>query len=154
MCAEKKEEVCASVCPVKAGDIKKGHLLVLKGGACKAIDVVHFKPGKHGKAKATITAVDIFTGRKSVLSGPCHAMLSQPELETEVLILSDLDVDDASLSAISDEGEMTHLRLPTATDQKLCERIQKAFNAEEGEIHLTATSWGEHQAITACKVIK
>ncbi len=50
--------------PVSAGDLKKGDILCIKGFPCRITDIAISKTGKHGHAKAAITAIDIFTGRK------------------------------------------------------------------------------------------
>jgi hypothetical protein len=52
--------------PVRAGEIRKGHFVVLKGKPCKVISISVSKTGKHGHAKANITGLDVFTGRKCV----------------------------------------------------------------------------------------
>jgi len=55
--------------PVKAGQIKKGHLVLLGKSEehmhpCRVLDVSVSKTGKHGHAKCHFNAVDIFTGKK------------------------------------------------------------------------------------------
>ncbi len=49
---------------MSAGSIQKNAYMMIKGRPCKVVDVSHAKPGKHGAAKANITAVDIFTNKK------------------------------------------------------------------------------------------
>ena len=50
--------------PIRAGEVKKGMMVMLKGFPCKVIEVTTSKTGKHGHAKANITGTDIFTGKK------------------------------------------------------------------------------------------
>ena len=50
--------------PSKIGNLSKNDHILIKGYPCKIIDVTKSKPGKHGHAKANVTAVDIFTGKK------------------------------------------------------------------------------------------
>lgn len=61
---EHAEAVSSNTKPVQAGSIKKGGYCMLKGFPCKVIDYSTAKPGKHGAAKASITGIDIFTGKK------------------------------------------------------------------------------------------
>jgi translation initiation factor 5A len=49
--------------PVRAGELKKGMHVVIKGHPCKVVDISTSKTGKHGHAKANITALDIFTNK-------------------------------------------------------------------------------------------
>merc|ERR1719456_188149 len=50
--------------PVEAGSLRKGGYVMLKGKACKVLELTTSKSGKHGRAKAHIVGADIFTGRK------------------------------------------------------------------------------------------
>ena len=45
--------------PIRAGEVKKGMVVNLKGFPCKVIEVTTSKTGKHGHAKANITGTDI-----------------------------------------------------------------------------------------------
>lgn len=50
--------------PIQAGAVKKGGHVVMKGHACKVVEVTTSKTGKHGHAKANIVGIDVFTGNK------------------------------------------------------------------------------------------
>jgi translation elongation factor P/translation initiation factor 5A len=50
--------------PVQAGNLKKGDFVCINGFPCKVVDISTSKTGKHGHAKANITALDVFTGKK------------------------------------------------------------------------------------------
>uniref|UniRef100_A0A7S0MML5 Eukaryotic translation initiation factor 5A n=1 Tax=Cryptomonas curvata TaxID=233186 RepID=A0A7S0MML5_9CRYP len=64
--------------PVQAGSVKKGSHIVLKGCPCKVIEVSTSKTGKHGHAKASITGIDIFTGKKYQDISPTSHNMMQP----------------------------------------------------------------------------
>lgn len=64
--------------PIRAGELKKGMHVVIKGHPCKVIDISTSKTGKHGHAKANITALDIFTGKKLEDVAPTSHNLSAP----------------------------------------------------------------------------
>ena len=57
-------DVAEKTYPIRAGEVKKGMIVLLKGFPCKVIEVTTSKTGKHGHAKANITGLDIFTGAK------------------------------------------------------------------------------------------
>eukprot|EP00766_Chilomastix_caulleryi_P005384 gnl/Chilomastix_caulleri/6871.p1 GENE.gnl/Chilomastix_caulleri/6871~~gnl/Chilomastix_caulleri/6871.p1 ORF type:complete len:154 (-),score=36.98 gnl/Chilomastix_caulleri/6871:32-493(-) len=50
--------------PLSCNLCKKGGYIVMQGRPCKIVDKNVAKTGKHGGAKARITAIDIFTDKK------------------------------------------------------------------------------------------
>ena len=63
--------------PVRCGDLRKGHFVVMKGDKpCKIVCITTAQPGKHGHTKATITGLDIFTGRKYVRCAPFRSVIN------------------------------------------------------------------------------
>lgn len=50
-----------------AGSLKPGSYVLIEGSVCQVKGVEKSKPGKHGAAKARITAFDVFTGQKKNL---------------------------------------------------------------------------------------
>jgi translation initiation factor 5A len=48
----------------QAGSLKPGMLVLIDGEVCQVKAVEKSKPGKHGAAKARVTAFNIFTGQK------------------------------------------------------------------------------------------
>ena len=51
-------------------ELKPGKYVIIDGMPCKVVDVQKSKPGKHGSAKARVTAIGIFTGQKKILMKP------------------------------------------------------------------------------------
>jgi translation initiation factor 5A len=64
--------------PCIAGDLKKGDMVMIKGHPCKISDISFSKTGKHGHAKANMTAYDIFTNKKYEAMEPGHAQMEHP----------------------------------------------------------------------------
>lgn len=58
--------------------IKKGSYIIVDGQACKVSDVQTSKTGKHGHAKARITAVGIVDGKKRVFVKPGDSRAEVP----------------------------------------------------------------------------
>jgi len=50
--------------PVHVGELRVGGYMVIEGEPCHIVDIDKSKPGKHGSAKARITAVGVFDGVK------------------------------------------------------------------------------------------
>merc|ERR1712048_1196288 len=66
--------------PIRAGEVRKGTYVMLKGKPCKVHDVSISKTGKHGHAKANIMGFDVFTGRKYVEIYPTSHNMTAPTM--------------------------------------------------------------------------
>lgn len=65
----------------KKGEVSgltKGSYVVFGGAACKVADIQISRPGKHGHAKARITAVGLLDGKKRVEVMPGHDKVDVP----------------------------------------------------------------------------
>ncbi len=72
-------------------DLKPGRYVIIDGIPCKVVDVQTSKPGKHGSAKARVTAIGIFNGEKKQLLKPVDAEVHIPIVEKRVgQILADM----------------------------------------------------------------
>lgn len=65
---------------VNASSIKQGSFVLIDGVACKAISIETSKPGKHGSAKARITAVGLLDDKKREV-----VMGSQDQIEVPII---------------------------------------------------------------------
>ncbi len=65
-------------------DLKKGKYVIIDGIPCKVVDIQVSKPGKHGSAKARVTAIGIFNGEKKQLLKPVDAEVHIPIVEKRV----------------------------------------------------------------------
>jgi len=63
---------------VSCGSLKVGSYIVMDGFASKVTDIQVSRPGKHGHAKARITAVGLIDGKKRVEVMPGHDMVDTP----------------------------------------------------------------------------
>jgi len=55
------------------GGLKPGSYVLIDGAVCQVRGVEKSKPGKHGSAKARVTAFDVFSGQKKTLLKPVDA---------------------------------------------------------------------------------
>ena len=62
-------------------DLKKGKYVLIDDVPCKVVDIQTSKPGKHGAAKARVTAVGIFDGNKKQLLKPVDANCEIPMVD-------------------------------------------------------------------------
>ncbi|PIO00538.1 translation initiation factor IF-5A [archaeon CG10_big_fil_rev_8_21_14_0_10_43_11] len=63
---------------VELHSIKKGSFMIVEGATCRVTDIQMSRPGKHGHAKARVTAVGIIDGKKRVFVKPGDARVEVP----------------------------------------------------------------------------
>ena len=133
-----KNEEGALEVPIKAGDLKKGGYVVAKEEfPCKVLEVTTSKTGKHGHAKAHITCVDIFTGKKFEMNEPTSHNCMRPIVTKEEYDLVDLS-SEGLVTYIDAKGEYDE-SLKMDTNDELFENIKK--NLESGSsILISVTS--------------
>jgi translation initiation factor 5A len=115
--------------PATAGDIKKNSFMVINGRPCKVVDYSTAKTGKHGHAKASITGIDIFNGKKYEDSVPTSHGVEVPNIKRIELQAIALD-NDGYLTLMSELGHTrSDLKLPddTEDDEKVANRIKSAL---------------------------
>lgn len=66
---------------VSVGSLKKGSYVVIDGEPCIVLDVKTSAPGKHGSAKANITAIGIIDNKKRNIVKPAHEDIEVPIIE-------------------------------------------------------------------------
>ena len=134
--------------PVQAGALKKGDFVCINGFPCKVIELTTSKTGKHGHAKANITALDIFTAKKYEEVSPTSHTLPQPIVKTTAYSLLDIGADNR-LSLMGDDGTTREdLNLPS--NDELANQIKTYF--EEGkQIQVVVTASMEREEILAWK---
>ena len=135
---EKTDSGASDSYPIACGEVKKGSYMVFQGRPCKVVGYTTAKTGKHGHAKAAITGIDIFTGKKYEDSKPTSHNVEVPNIKRKAYTAIDVDAD-GYLTLMDKQGAIRQdLKLPddTENDQKLSERIRESLN-EGKEIILT-----------------
>jgi translation initiation factor 5A len=69
---------------VEAGSLKAGRYLVIDGEAYRVVSIEKSKSGKHGHAKARITAVAVFDGSKKSVVMPTDQKVDSPVIDKRV----------------------------------------------------------------------
>jgi translation initiation factor 5A len=132
--------------PIRAGEIKKGMIVLLKNFPCKVIEVTTSKTGKHGHAKANITGLDIFTGKKYQDISPCSHNMVAPFVTVTKLNVIDI-AEDGAVTLMDDNGETREdLNLPT--DQDAQDALKNDFEAGK-EIVASITKAMDKEVITS-----
>ena len=60
------------------GSLKVGSYIILDNEACRIVSYDHSKPGKHGSAKARVSAISVFDGSKHNMVAPVSANVEVP----------------------------------------------------------------------------
>lgn len=98
------QETAEKTYPIRAGEVKKGMTVMLKGFPCKVIEVTTSKTGKHGHAKANITGLDIFTGKKYQDISPTSHNMVAPFVANVAYTITDSQ--DGYAVLLDDQGEL------------------------------------------------
>ena len=133
--------------PLQAGSVKKGDVVILDGFPCKVVDMSTSKTGKHGHAKANITGLDIFDGKKHEEVCPTsHNMQGVVMKRSEYKVM---DIDGDQLCLMLDDGSMKEdLDLPK--DVELAEKIRSAHD-ENGEVTVAVIAAMGKEAVVSFK---
>ena len=152
---EEEFEACGSgasdTIPIQAGSIKKGSYICINGRPSKVVDYSTSKTGKHGHAKASITAIDIFNGNKYEDSQPASHNMEMPVIKrTEWQAIS---VDGEGYVTLMDTKGNTRsdLKLPTETsdDNITNERITEGMESGKEVICTVLAAMGIEKIETA-----
>jgi translation initiation factor 5A len=98
-------------------ELKVGRYVNIDESPCKIISISTSKPGKHGSAKASIDAVDIFSGSKKSINAPVSTKVQVPQIDkrkgqilsiqgSEIQMM-DLETFETFSMAINDDHEGT-----------------------------------------------
>ena len=131
---------------VESQRLKNGSLVMMKGNPCKVTEVSTAKPGKHGSAKAMITAKDIFTDKQYDETFGTGDMIPAPIVsKTEVTAIC-YD-DDGVLQLMMPDGDLKEdLNLPTESHlTDVANNIKRIIDAGNKECLVTFQKYGEKE---------
>ena len=136
----------------EAGRMKPGSLIMMKGEfPCKVTAFATAKPGKHGSAKAMITAKDIFTDKQYEETFGTGDMIPRPVVvKTEYTCLS---VDGDFLQLFTPSGEMKEdCKVPTEGHLlDVAKRIVEILDAAKKECLVTVQKWGDREQVVGVR---
>ena len=136
-----------------AGRMKPGSLIIMKElWPCKVTAFSTAKPGKHGSAKAMITAKDIFTDKQYDETFGTGDMIPRPIVAKIEMTCIDV-AEDGNLSLMNAAGEMLeHLFLPTESHlSDLKPKIKAILDRGTTECLVQVQKWGEREQVVAVR---
>ena len=103
---------------VNVGSLKVGGYVLIDGAVCQVKSSEKSKPGKHGAAKARITAFDIFSGQKMNLLKQVNADAEVPIIKKGtaqvVAVLGDnlqlMDVESYTMKEVTKPKDITGIQ--------------------------------------------
>jgi translation initiation factor 5A len=117
---EQTDAGAAEATPATAGDIKKNGFMVFNGDRpCRVVDYSTAKTGKHGHAKASITGIDIFTGKKYEDSVPTSHNVYIPGIVRTAWQVLSIDDGYVTLFDPNTGNQRSDLPLPSETDDDI-----------------------------------
>ncbi len=120
-----------SIRKAEAKTLKPGSYLLIDEEPCRVISIEKSKPGKHGAAKANITAVGFFDDRKRNVIMPADRMVDVPV------------IDKRTATVIADLGEQYQLmdsetyetyNTPKPTDEEIASKMDLNAEVEVWEV--------------------
>ncbi len=104
--------------PTSLKSLKPGSFVLIDDVPCKVDSIQISKPGKHGGAKARLTAVGIFDNQKRVIVKPADTRIDVPIIEKRsyqvIAIIGDnaqiMDLQDYSMSELPIPDELKPLK--------------------------------------------
>lgn len=131
--------------PAQAGSIKKGDVILIKDKPCKVLEVTTSKTGKHGHAKANITAMDIFDDKKAEDSLPTSHNVMCVNVTKREYDLTNLNPDGA-VTLMDDKGEYREdLHIDNQSD--IFNDIEAPFNDNKDVVVTVLSAMGREKII-------
>ncbi|EPY27625.1 translation initiation factor 5A [Strigomonas culicis] len=138
--------------PTPAGALKKGGYICINSRPCKVIDLSVSKTGKHGHAKVSIVATDIFTGNRLEDQAPSTHNVEVPFVKTATYSVIDIQPNEdpsqpAHLSLMTDEGDSRD-DLDMPPDAPLAAQIKEQFEAGKDVLVVVVSAMGTEQVLS------
>jgi translation initiation factor 5A len=109
-----------------AGSLKPGSYILMEGVASKVVDIQISRPGKHGHAKARITAVGLLDDKKRVAVMPGHEKIDIPIIGKKTAQILSITGDIANVMD-AETYETFELKIPDELKGEVAEGVQVLY---------------------------
>jgi len=131
--------------PQQCSALRKNGFVVIKGKACKIVEMTTSKTGKHGHAKVHMVGIDIFTGKKCEDICPSTHNMQVPNVLRKEFEVVDI-TEDGYFSLMSEDSEMRD-------DLKITENCSHSGVEQIRELVAQAEASGERVIATVWKAL-
>jgi len=134
--------------PTQASALRKGGCALLKSRPAKIVEILTSKPGKHGHAKVSIEAVDIFNGKKYQDIAPAHSNMEVPFVKEYLVLMVSAD----GFLTLFDEAEgktKADVKMPA---RDVGEKIERLLEAEKEVLVVVLGAMGEEIGVDAKEI--
>jgi len=136
----------SKVYPAQCSSLRKNGYVVIKGRACKIVEMSTSKTGKHGHAKVHLVGIDIFTGKKYEDICPSTHNMDVPVVKRADYQLIDIS-DDLFLSLMVDSGDLRDdIKLP---EGDLGVEVKTKFDNGEDLLLTVLDAMGEEMVVAS-----
>lgn len=137
--------------PKQCSALRKNEFVMIKGKACKIVDMSTSKTGKHGHAKVHMVALDIFDGRKyEDICPSTHNMECPIVKRTEYQLI---DIDDEGFCTLMDDTGETRDDLKSH-DQEIEKQIREKIDAGEDALVCVLKAIGQEMIMSMKNMAK
>lgn len=109
-----------------ANDLRIGHHIVVHDGPCIILSITTSKTGKHGSAKAHITARNIFTDKKIEIMYSTSEMVKCPVVVKNQYQVIDIE-SDGNVSLLDENNEQIY-NMVQLDQNEISEKVEQMFN--------------------------
>ena len=114
--------------PVKVGSIKEGRYIIEpnSGEVCVVNNIDKSKPGKHGAAKARMTCVGLFDGKKREFVSSVDKRVNVPVIDKKYAQVTNIEGDSIQLM---DNEDYSYFEVNFPEDAELATKIKENFES-------------------------
>lgn len=113
--------------PTSVGSLKRGQSIVINGEPYKIVSLEKSKPGKHGSAKARITAIHVFNNTKKSIVSPVNAKIDVPLIEKRTAQVVYMEDDSVQLMDLESYESFYALK---PTEKKMLDKLTANVEVE------------------------
>lgn len=137
--------------PKQCSALRKSEFVMIKGHACKIVDMSTSKTGKHGHAKVHMIALEIFDGKKYEDICPSTHNMECPIVTRTEYQLIDMD-EDGYVTLMDDNGETRDDLQATETD--VHKQIREKCDAGEDALVCVLKAIGKERIMSMKNMAK
>jgi translation initiation factor 5A len=117
--------------PVDVGELRVGGYMIIDGEPCHILDIQKSKPGKHGSAKARITAIGVFDSVKRSFVKPVDLGAEVPIIDKR---MGQVYAVNPSGVQIMDMETYEYIDLPYPKEEELKSKLTPGVEVEYWKI--------------------